>query len=204
MYRYIRIGVVFSVLVFTSCSPYIVLWTGCSEKSAFEKHVSEMKNGGVTVMQVDLFSNASSPFTLYYDYNIEGEDFNKVRTLGPAHDDRNFIPNGGKYLMSYDKNKPNNRWWSKQVIAIHHPVYDSTQVFEKTTAEVEKEYFVESRGCFYYGGLQLIFSYKIGDKEYISHNGINLCENFPDVENPEEELSFVGKKFVVEYDVDNP
>ena len=206
MFKSITFGVLFGAVFFTACKigKSRVLWTGCSEQSAFEKHVRNMNSGGVVVMEVNYFSNYSSPFRLNYKYNIGEENFIKHTIVTSMHDDTYFVPRGGKYMMSYDKKKPDKYGGRRQYIALHKPVYDSTQVFNKTIAEVKNVYFIERRKIFYYGGLQLIFSYKIGDKEYVSHNGINLCEKFPDVKNPEEELSFEGKKFVVEYDVDNP
>lgn len=111
-----------------------------------------------------------------------------------------FLPEGGKYKMVYRPKRPPIR----PRIFLNEPVYDSTQFFNQTKAIVTKENFIHFRLPIHYGGLQLIFTYTVDGKEYISHNGINLRETFPDIENPKKQLSFVGKKFVVEYDVDNP
>lgn len=206
MLKNITFVIVISVISLTACKiiPNILPYTGCREKSAFEQHVSDMENGGILVMEVNYFSNYSSPFRVSYKYRVKDKDF-FIRTLVTSgHDDNYFIPKGGKYLMSYDTVKPKRTGGQKQVIALHQPVYDSTQVFEKTTAEVKSAFFLERRGMFFYGGLQLIFSYKVGDKEYISHNGINLCKKFPYIENPEDSLNFVWRKFEVEYDIENP
>ena len=113
-----------------------------------------------------------------------------------------FVPKGGKYIMTYNPNRPKNI--RSHLILFYLPIYDSTQVFNKTVGQVTKEIFIYRETNLIYGGLQLIFKYEVDGKEYISHNGIKLDEVFPDVENPDKVLRFRRKRYVVEYDVDNP
>ena len=156
----------------------------------------------VNMEVVNYYFNSKSG-TVHYKYEIDGETYKLMQHIGvDIKPDLIFVPIGGRYKMTYNTNRPKGTF--SHLILLYHPIYDSTQVFERTTCHVTKEYFRYRRDNLIYGGLQLIFKYEVDGKEYVSHNGIKLDEVFPDVENPKEELSFVGKKFVVEYDVDNP
>ena len=129
------------------------------------------------------------------------EEFKFIRSNGDLS--IAFLPEGGKYKIIYNPKRPKSHRSLR--IFMNEPVYDSAQVFERTEARITREFFIDFRTpIIHYGGLQLIFKYNVNGKECESHNGITLHEVFPNVKNPKEELSFEGKKFVVEYDVDNP
>lgn len=112
------------------------------------------------------------------------------------------FPIESRFKMVYDMDSPNNI--DNHFFVLHLPIYDSIEQFSKTEGEIKDVSFYHFKNDIFYGGCHIIYSYSVNGKPYFGHKGLDLKKYYPKIENPKKELDLKGKKFVVEYDDDNP
>lgn len=80
-----------------------------------------------------------------YRYEIGGDTYKQIQFIGVDMDpELIFVPKGGKYRMTYNPNRPKGTF--SHLILFYLPIYDSTQVFERTVGQVTKEVFIYRKG----------------------------------------------------------
>ena len=185
------------LFIISSCQRHLSL----SKKLKDEDYkLTEIK---VTDMKIEAL--AQDYVVVNYEFNHEGE---LVKASKKFKDNRNIFlfsrqfPAGSRFKMVYDAYLPNLSEY--HFFILHLPIYDSILKFSRTEGEVESVSFYLFKNDIFYGGCHIVYSYFVNNKHYFGHKGLDLKNDYPKIEKPKKELDFEGKKFVVEYDADNP